>query len=371
VKIQHGPRRLSAPAIASQSSIPIVAIGASAGGLDAVRAVLDKLPPDSGMAFVVIQHVDSAQPNALASLVYQTSSLPVLEISNRIAVQPNHVYLVPPNKRASICNGTFSLGRVKSQDRDPIDDLMAALGKAQGDEAMGVLLTEQTKLQDLAAANARDIRALSARLITSQEQERRRLARDIHDSLCQHLGILAAEIQAVAASFPASNPTGERLQAARKHALSIADEARQVARQLHPSILEGLGLPKALQNLCNEFRKREGISVHFRVLNKYRPVPIEVASCAYRIAQEAFNNIARHARAKKVTVLLSVRRGLHLSIRDDGAGFDPGAVQGSGGLGLVSMRERARLANGELSVEAQPGHGTRIKLALHLPGSAS
>jgi PAS domain S-box-containing protein len=232
-------------------------------------------------------------------------------------------------------------------------------------------ITEQKKLQDLAAANARDIRALTARLITSQEQERRRMARDIHDSLCQHLGILAAEIEAIAASFPASNATGERLQAARKQALSIADEARQVARQLHPSILEDLGLPQALQNLCNEFRKREGISVHFRVLNKYRPVPIDAASCAYRIAQEAFNNIARHARAKKVTALLSVRRDLLLSIRDDGAGFDPGAVQGSGGLGLVSMWERARLANGKLSVDATPGHGTRIKLALHLGRSAS
>lgn len=131
------------------------------------------------------------------------------------------------------------------------------------------------------------------------------------------------------------------------------------------------GLPKALENLCDEFGKREGISVQFRVLSKYRSVSIEAASCVYCIAQEAFNNIARRARAKKVKVLLVIRRGLHFSISGDGAGFDPGAIQGGGGLGLVSLWERAHLANGELSVDGKPDHGTRIKLALHLPGSAS
>jgi len=231
-------------------------------------------------------------------------------------------------------------------------------------------VTEQKRLQDLAAANARDIRALSARLITSQEQERRRLARDIHDSLCQHLGILAAEIGNVAAGLPKSNPTGERLRAARKHALSIADEARQVASQLHPSILEDLGLPKALRSLCDEFRRREGIRVNLRVRGLPLPVPIDAAACAYRVTQEAVNNIAKHARAKNVVILLTGGRGLDLSIRDDGIGFDPGAVQGAGGLGLVSMRERARLAGGELSVDSKLGQGTCVRLVLRLAGRA-
>lgn len=232
-------------------------------------------------------------------------------------------------------------------------------------------ITEQKKLQELAAAKERDINALTASLITSQEQERRRVARDIHDSLCQHLGALAAEIREVTADLAASNPAKQRLQMARKQALGIVEEARNVAHQLHPAILEDLGLPKALRSLCDEFRQKEGIRVKFRVLDRLRSVPIEAASCVYRIAQEAFNNVARHARAKNVAVLLSGRSGLHFSIRDDGAGFDPRAVQGAGGLGLVSMQERARMANGELSVDAKPGHGTRVKLVVRLPGSES
>jgi PAS domain S-box-containing protein len=232
-------------------------------------------------------------------------------------------------------------------------------------------ITEQKKLQELAAAKERDINALTASLISSQEQERRRMARDIHDSLCQHLGALAAEIREVSTDLAASNPAKQRLQMARKQALGIADEARNVAHQLHPAILEDLGLPKALRSLCDEFRQQVGIRVKFRVLDQLRSIPIEAASCVYRIAQEAFNNVAGHARAKNVDVLLSARHDLHFSIRDDGVGFDPRTVHGARGLGLVSMQERARLANGKLSVDAEPGHGTYVKLVVHLPGSAS
>ena len=246
-----------------------------------------------------------------------------------------------------------------------------------GDESIAAVffiardVTEQKNLEDLAAANARDIRALTASLITSQEQERRRLARDIHDSLCQHLGALAAELGDVIADVPASSPGGQRLRTVREHALATAEEARQIARQLHPAILEDLGLPKALQSLCEEFSHQVGIPVKFRLLGQHLHVPIEAASCVYRIAQEAFNNIARHARAKNVTVVLNGCRDLHFSIRDDGVGFNPGTIHGSGGLGLVSMRERARLAHGELTVTSKPGQGTRVNLVLHSPGRAS
>jgi len=232
-------------------------------------------------------------------------------------------------------------------------------------------VTEQKSLQRLAAAKERDIRALTISLMTAGEQERRRVARDIHDSLCQHLGALAAEIGNMTADVPASSAVGQRLRAARKHALSTAEEARQIARQLHPAILEDLGLPKALQNLCEEFSRQLGIPVSFKALGPRRVVPIEASSCVYRIAQEALNNIARHAGAKSVAVLLTVRRDLHFSIRDDGVGFDPEAVQGAGGLGLVGMRERARLAHGELSVDAKPGQGTCVRLLVPLPGGSA
>jgi PAS domain S-box-containing protein len=228
-------------------------------------------------------------------------------------------------------------------------------------------ITVQKRLQELAVANARDIHALTASLMVAQEGERRRLARDIHDSLCQHLSFLAAEIGGVVLDLPASSPAKERLQASRERALSIAEEARNISRQLHPAILEDLGLAKALRSLCDDFSQREGIPVTFRISGgPPSSFPIDAASCVYRVAQEALNNVARHARAKHVAVLLSGRRDLRLSIRDNGIGFDPTAVRGAGGLGLVSMEERVRMVGGTLRVQSRPGHGASVDLALPL-----
>jgi PAS domain S-box-containing protein len=232
-------------------------------------------------------------------------------------------------------------------------------------------VTEHRRLQRLATANERDIRALTSRLMSAQEQERRRFARDIHDSLCQHLGLLIAEIGSVAADLPTANAAKLPLRAAQERALRIADEARQIARQLHPAILEDLGLVKALQQLCDDFSQADGVRVAFRIRGALQPPSLEAASCAYRIAQEALNNVARHAQASHVTILLAGHRDLNLSVRDDGVGFDPAAVRGAGGLGLVSMEERARMAGGTLSVTARPGRGTRVRLIIASCGGTS
>jgi signal transduction histidine kinase len=231
-------------------------------------------------------------------------------------------------------------------------------------------ISVQKRLQRQAAAQARDIHALTASLMTAQEQERRRVAREIHDSLLQHLGVLAAEIANAGSDLLDSSPVKKRLQAAREHALRTANEARQLSHQLHPAIVEDLGLRRALQSLCVKISEEHGVAVKFRVRGPLPSIPLDAASCAYRVAQEALNNVVKHARAKNIDVLLAGRRTLQLSIRDKGIGFDPVAVQGVGGLGLISMRERARLANGELSVDAKPGHGTLIKLVLRLPEGA-
>jgi PAS domain S-box-containing protein len=238
-------------------------------------------------------------------------------------------------------------------------------GKVSSILLIGRDVTVQKRLQRLAVANERDIHALTANLIVAQEGERRRVARDIHDSLCQDLSVLAAEIGGIVPDLPGSSLAQERLQAARERALRIAEEARDIARQLHPAILEDLGLAKALQSLCDDFSQQYGIPVAFGIHGgPPSPFPIEAASCVYRVAQEALNNVASHARAKHVSVRLSGRRDLHLTIRDDGIGFDPIAVRGAGGLGLVSMEERARLAGGTLRVKARAGRGASVHLAI-------
>ena len=238
--------------------------------------------------------------------------------------------------------------------------------------SIGRDVTEQKRLQTLAAANERDIHALSASLITAQEQERRRIAREIHDSLLQHLGSLASEIGGIASELPASSSwPGHVFQAAREHALRTAEEAREIARRLHPSVLEDLGLPKALRNLCHEFSQRQGIPVKFQVINPIPEPPLEAASCIYRIAQEALNNIAKHAHAKNIWVRLSGSGtgNLRLTIHDDGIGFKADSVRGAGGLGLVSMQERARIAGAKVSIQGRPGHGTRVDLVAPIRGA--
>jgi len=243
-------------------------------------------------------------------------------------------------------------------------------GKVASFLLIGRDVTEQKRLERLTAANERDIRALSASLITAQEQERRRVAREIHDALCQHLGALAADLGEVAARLPRSSPVRQHLQAARENAYRSAEEARQIAHQLHPAIVEDLGLATALQNLCDEFGRQQGIPIRFRLRKPLPAVPLEATSCAYRVAQEALNNVARHASAKRISVVLAVDRNLHLSIRDDGICFDPISVRGAGGLGLISMGERARIVGAKLSIQGRPGHGTLVDLVVPIRGAS-
>jgi len=154
----------------------------------------------------------------------------------------------------------------------------------------------------------------------------------------------------------------------RGNVIRAAEEAREIARQLHPAILEDLGLPKALQNLCREVSQRQVIPVKFRATNRLPEVTIEDALCVYRIAQEALNNSTKHARPKNIWVRLSGTRNLRLAIHDDGIGFDADSVRGSGGLGLVSMKERARTAGATLSIQGRPGHGTQVTLVMPIRG---
>lgn len=230
-------------------------------------------------------------------------------------------------------------------------------------------ITDRKRIQELSARSEQDIHRLTARLVTAQEQERRRIARDLHDSIGQLLSALAAEIGSTALDLNISGPARQRLQAARESALRIVEEARRIARQLHPAIVEDLGLAKSLQSLCDEFSQRTGIPAAFAVRGASSPVPIEVAACAYRIGQQALNNVGSHARAKHASVRLSLSHSLQLSIRDDGIGFDRSSVS-DGGLGLISMSERARMAGGKLWVKSQPGQGTAVRLELPLPGGS-
>lgn len=213
------------------------------------------------------------------------------------------------------------------------------------------------------------LRALTASLFRAQEEERRRLSRELHDDLNQKLAMLAVEAEALAQELPPTRASVHtRLKSLRDGVVALSDDVRRMAYQLHPTIIEHLGLAVALRSYCREFSRRRGVKVKFTRRDLPEAIPHEVSLCLYRVTQEGLRNVVRHSRSERATVVLSgSRSGLHLSITDFGIGFDPEAVRTEGGLGLITMEERVRLAGGTFEVRSHPARGTRLDARLPLP----
>lgn len=214
-----------------------------------------------------------------------------------------------------------------------------------------------------------ELRGLTARLLTVQEEERRRVSCELHDDLNQKLAVLVMNVEAAERRLtPDVQKSRESLRAIRNELAELSDDVRRLAYRLHPSILDHLGLAIALQSHVEEFGKREGIQATFAQRDLPETLPQAVSTCLYRVTQEALRNVAKHAKATRVAVRL-VRWGddLRLSIFDSGIGFQPPTGGELQGLGFVSMQERVRLVGGRFSARSKPGRGTYlfIKVPLH------
>jgi signal transduction histidine kinase len=187
----------------------------------------------------------------------------------------------------------------------------------------------------------------------------------------QQLALLSIDIGKLAAEIPSSvDEIRMRLHACQSHALEVANEVRRVSHGLHPSAIQDFGLSSALGELCDEFAKAQNISLVFDEPSEAFGLSADGASCLYRIAQEGLQNAAKHARATEIRVELSANGGnVQLVVRDNGAGFPAEENGARQGLGLVSMRERIRIANGTISITSQPGRGTEIVACVPLHGS--
>jgi signal transduction histidine kinase len=214
------------------------------------------------------------------------------------------------------------------------------------------------------------MQALNARLLRAQEDERRRLAREMHDDVTQRLAVLAIEAGRLEMQLSASCTGCDGTAAAAKvrhmteQIVKLSTDVHAISRQLHPSILDDLGLADALESECHGFTDREGIAVTLDVSPLPESMPNDLALCLYRILQEGLRNVAKHAQTDRVRVTLSADDGneVILRITDSGVGFDTPAVRSGPGLGLASMRERARLVGAELTVTSSPGHGATIEV---------
>lgn len=207
-----------------------------------------------------------------------------------------------------------------------------------------------------------ELRALGAQLISAQEDERRRLSRELHDDMNQRLAMVALEIDSVQRSLPESDPMQKTLHHLNDQVSALSDSVLHLAYQLHPSILDDLGLVVALKSSIKEFSQWENIAVTFQPRDVPHILPQDIASCVYRVTQECLRNVAKHAEASQVFVeVVGLEAGLQLVITDNGKGFIPEAVRlGTHGLGLIGMKERIRVVQGTFEVKSSKGKGTTI-----------
>ena len=151
--------------------------------------------------------------------------------------------------------------------------------------------------------------------------------------------------------------------------IKISEDVNRVSRQLHPAILDDLGLIRAIESECAAFELRENIEIIFIKEDVPDMFPEDVPLCLYRIVQEGLNNITNHSRAKRCEIFIRGEAGtIRLTVTDKGVGFDPVEVRKKTGLGLASMRERVQLVRGDFSIDTKPGRGTIIQVSIPLKG---
>lgn len=204
------------------------------------------------------------------------------------------------------------------------------------------------------------LESVSGRLIEAQEKERSRIARDLHDDVCQRLALLSMELeQANRNGAPPS--TKVYLEQIRKHCSEITSDIQSLSHQLHSSRLEYLGIVAAIRGFCTEFAKQHDVTIDFRDKNVPNHLPKDISLCLFRVAQEALQNAMKHSGTRRFSVdVRGTGDEVKLVVSDAGAGFDVEEAKRNRGLGLVSMQERIHLVHGQFNVESSPGGETKV-----------
>ncbi len=234
-------------------------------------------------------------------------------------------------------------------------------------------LAEEALRQSEAAlrSSQNDFRKLAGRLISAKEVELRRLSRELHDDLTQRLAVIAIEagkLELDLNKMPAAHPVAlQKISKVKEQLIKVSEDVHRISRQLHPTILDDLGLVRAIESECTTTMRRENLEIIFRHEGVPAAISSDIELCIYRVVQEGLKNVITHASAKSCEILLkSTDNSLCLTVSDDGRGFDPAEVRHKPGLGLSSMRERAQLVRGDFSINSQPGQGAAIRICVPL-----
>ncbi len=233
-------------------------------------------------------------------------------------------------------------------------------GKVKGFQNVARDITEEKQLQE-------NMRFYVHQVTIAQEDERKRIARELHDDVSPPLLLLIQRLDTITSGTQPklSHSLKESLEGLRSQAIEALEGLRHCAQDLRPRILDDLGLVAALEWMTEDMAKSHGIDAHVEVIGMERTLPVETQLLLFRIAQEALNNIRRHAEASRAMAKLEFRdNSIKMTVSDNGKGFEPpertGDLASIGKLGLAGMQERARLLGGTLEVQSTPGKGTTL-----------
>ncbi len=209
---------------------------------------------------------------------------------------------------------------------------------------------------------------LSGQLINAHEDERRSIARELHDDLSQRLARLAIDAGLIGQD-PNSDAADDELKELREELTRVSEDVHDMSYRLHPSLVEDLGISTALRTECQRVRRYYDVPIKEHIDEIRERIPNPAALCAYRVIQEALNNAVRHAKADSIEITLEkAGQTLKLEVSDDGIGFDKAQAKSSEHIGLSSMRERVRLLDGKLRIRSEPGAGTTVSAVVPLNG---
>jgi signal transduction histidine kinase len=227
---------------------------------------------------------------------------------------------------------------------------------------IGVCLLSLSTLIDERRILLQQEMEFSQQLLDTQQQERARIARELHDDFGQRLALLSMDLDQLSSAADVAGPARDRLSVSAQHVRALASDLHRLSHRLHPSALEVVGLEAALKQLCTEVADRHRLSVDFTSRDVPPQLEQEISVALFRIAQEALQNVVRHSHAADAAVELATGSdGLVLVVSDSGSGFETNDLWELGGLGLASMRERVRPFDGSVTVASSPTRGTTVR----------
>ncbi|RAO76123.1 sensor histidine kinase [Dyella jiangningensis] len=229
---------------------------------------------------------------------------------------------------------------------------------------LAAMVEQRRTTQRALSASSSEVRELAGRLIVAQEQERARIARDLHDDINQRLAVASIRLSALRRKVDESNRSDvSQLQS---ELIALSEDVRHLSHDLHPSMLTQTGLTAALATLCQAQRHRSGPHIELKVSPHAKDLPEDVALCLYRVTQEGLGNAVRHAEAQRIEVALQIGdERVNLTIKDDGKGF-AAETEGQRGLGLMSIDERTKLLGGSYGLQSTLGKGTELCICIPL-----